>query len=129
MQNNSYQPNFYLSSAEHRGKWQEVRACRIVNTVCDEASRLYFLVELDPAISGQQYGLGDKMISLWLITERLKFDKITPQISKPIPVLVYSFKDKETINKNLLALKSNDLILESWCEIYPNYKSAKRQKI
>ncbi len=81
-------PDFYLTTAGEYHPLTEPRACWTSRRLQDDIREDYMLIEFDPPLIGQSFGLGDKDIDQVLIATRLQGFSLYPPTEWPIPVYV-----------------------------------------
>src|SRR5262249_6958836 len=64
------QPDFYLTAGAELDLLEEMRACWAIDRLRDSRRDDYMLVEISPVLIGQPFGLGDKDISLLILSSR-----------------------------------------------------------
>jgi hypothetical protein len=108
--------DFFLGSSEHRGEWSHTRACQVERKVIDNEGREYLWVKIDPPVTGQRYGLGEKNLTDVLLLPHVKGTSLFPISEFPLQVYIYRVLDYEVL-KDLFCCSSN-LELAAWGEIY-----------
>jgi hypothetical protein len=78
-------PDFFLSSAGESELLSEPRACWSRARLRDQVRDDYMLIQIEPPLIGQQFGLGDKDISQLIISARLQGDTLFPVSHWPFP--------------------------------------------
>jgi hypothetical protein len=115
-------PDFFLSCAGEYKPLSEPRACwakaRLRNAIRDD----YMLIEINPALIGQSFGLADKNITQLIISTRLEGYTLYPITRWPVPVYVSRILD-EAILATLL-LKENQVELIAWGMIFRTLEAA-----
>lgn len=86
-------PDFFLTAAGEFEPLSEPRACSAVDRLHDAVRDDYMLVEIFPLLSGQRFGLGDKDISLLLLSTRHEGQTLFPITEWPSHVYVARILD------------------------------------
>ena len=81
------QPDFFLTSAGESTKLARPRACWIKGRLKDQMRDDHMLVEIEPPLVGQSYGLRDKDIANLILSSRHKGFSLFP--IKEWPCYVY----------------------------------------
>lgn len=81
-------PDFYLSAAGEFEPLSEPRACWTMGRLSDLQRDDYMLVAIDPPLLGQEFGLGDKDITLLIVSTRHKGQTLFPISEFPSYVYV-----------------------------------------
>lgn len=114
-------PAFYLSSTES-SNLAKPRACWIKGRITAGARDDSLLVQVDPPLVGQQYGLGDKDITDLILAPRLQGGSLFP-ISE-WPLAVYIARPLREEIKAGDTLSTNEVNMIAWGEIYPTKEAA-----
>ena len=117
-------PDFYLSSSEGYNL-EEVRKVFIIKQLRGLHRNDFLLVLLEPAIIGQNYGLGGTDISEVVLVPRLVGESLAPIIRWPVSVhvarpLVGDLAKKGTIS-------DDEIKLIAWAEVWPTEEDARRK--
>lgn len=81
------------------------------------------LIEVEPPVIGQPYGLGAEDISELVIAARLEGYTLFPVSPWPCPVYVCRMLD-ETITESLVIARPEQVPLIAWAELYPTREEA-----
>ena len=92
--------------------------------ISDTEGHEYLWVKIDPPVSGQSYGLGEKDLTDILLLPHFQGDSLFPVNQFPLPVYVYTASD-ENVFKDLRAPAST-LKMAAWGEIYATREDAER---
>jgi hypothetical protein len=117
-------PDFFLGSREHRGEWATARACWLRGHLRMEDGRDCVLVEVDPPVIGQPFGLGDQDIADLILAPRRNGAPLAPVADHPVPVLVYRILDASRVERALI--RDSDVTLGAWGEVYSTLDAAQR---
>ncbi|HZT42183.1 MAG TPA: hypothetical protein VFA07_08335 [Chthonomonadaceae bacterium] len=119
-------PDFYLASSEGYGIEDSRKAWRIKRLQSDFRDDL-LLIEIDPPLIGQHYGLGEQDVHQVIVATRHKGASLFPISAWPVYVYV------------LLPLIANveerDKIYHSeyqniaWAELYPTVAAAREKRV
>ncbi len=115
-------PDFYLGSSEHRGDWAKVRASRVIGCVRMPDGTEGVLVEVDPPVIGQPFGLGDKDISILLLAPRHKGAMLDRTAVQPQAVLIYRLLTPEVAQRDVV--RDSEVKLSAWGEVYSTREGA-----
>lgn len=118
------EPDFYLVSSEGF-HLEEPRKCTRVKRMRSDTRSDLLLVEIDPPIIGQHFGLGDEDIHAVLIATRHEGESLFPIANWPVYVHVGRLLVKDASNRELVHDSEFDVF--AWAELYPT-ESAARQK-
>jgi hypothetical protein len=118
------QPDFFLGSSEHRGDWARARACWITGRLRTEDRRACVLVNVDPLVIGQQFGLGDKDLFSLILIPRRKGEAFAKTASLPMPVLVYRILNPDLGKREVV--HDSDIKLSAWGEVYLTFEAAEQ---
>lgn len=114
-------PDFYLSSSEGYGM-EEPRAGTIVKRLRGEGREDYLLIQIDPPLIGQYFGLGERDLDQVIIGTRHREESLFPIAYWPLNVyvarLVVPYEGKDVV-------RSDEIELIAWAEIYPTEKAAR----
>jgi hypothetical protein len=91
----------------------------------DEIRDDYMLVEVDPAIIGQRYGLGDQDITNLIVSARYRGSTLFPVSEWPCHVYIARILDQSIIKK--LAFTKDQVELIAWGMIFPTAEAANAQ--
>lgn len=113
----SEKPDFLLTTlGESSGPLAEPRACRTMGRLRDQNRDDYMLVEIDPALSGQRYGLGGQEITQLLLSTRLKGQTLFPIKDWPVSVYVTRILDGAILRTSSFTAAQVELI--AWGSLY-----------
>lgn len=118
-------PDFYLSSTESY-QFEHSRRCRIVKSVRTQDRDDLFIIQIDPPIIAQKYGVGNKDIDLILVATRHKEDSINPV--KRWPVCVH-------VARPLVDPMACEVLTEdeyesmAWAELYETEEDARLKRV
>ena len=117
---------FFLSAAgEMRGDLSTTRVCWIRGRLRDEIRDDYMLIEIEPPLIGQAYGLGDRDITNLLISSHLQGFTLFPIREWPCHVYITRILD-ESITKTLVFTKGQVEMI-GWGAIYRTIEEANAQ--
>lgn len=111
--------DFFLGSWDNRGDFARPRACWLVARLQMENGPECVLVEINPPVIGQPYGLGDKDLTTLILTPRWKGTHFEKSFY-PMPVLIYRIL--KAIDDRIVRLP--DVRMEAWGEVYPTLEGA-----
>jgi len=114
--------DFYLTTAEEYGLLSLPRACRQLGRFADVNRDDYMLVEIDPPLIGQSFGLGDKDITRLLLSTRHQGHSLFPIDEWPAHVYVTRLLDQKVISNNRFSAQQVELI--AWGLLFRNYSEA-----
>lgn len=106
--------DFYLASTEGYGL-EQPRACRRIRRLEGRAADAYLLVEIDPPLIGQRYGLGDRDVDRVILATRHAGQSLFPVSEWPLFVHVALPKSDLA---NVTTLDAGEAKLIAWGEIY-----------
>lgn len=118
-------PDFYLSSSESY-QFENPRRCKIVRPVRTQDRDDLFIIQIDPPIIGQKYGIGDKDIDFILVTTRHKEDSISPVKRWPVCVHVARLLVEPMPCE---VLTEDEYESMAWAELYETEEDAKLKRI
>jgi hypothetical protein len=115
-------PDFYLASSEGY-EMEEPRKCKRLKRLCSESRGDLLLIQIEPPLIGQKYGLGRKDIDIVVIATRHKEDSLFPITEWPVFVhvarlLVDNAQEKENV-------RDNELETIAWAELYQTEDDAR----
>jgi hypothetical protein len=117
-------PDFFLGSSEHRGDWARARACRLTRRLRMADGRECVLVEIDPPVIGQPFGLGDQDISDLVLVPRQRGGAFAPLGDHPVAVLAYRILSPGGLAGGVV--QDSDVELIAWCELYTSLEAAEQ---
>lgn len=115
-------PDFYLSAAGEYTPLAEPRACWAKGRLRDSVRDDHLLVEIEPSLSGQLFGVGAAEIELLILSAKLAGYTLFP-VSK-WPAFVYVAR---VLDDSILRTRSFDkgqVELIAWATIYPSREEA-----
>ncbi len=115
-------PNFFLSSAGEYKLLSEPRACWTKARLCDPVRDDYMIVEIDPVLIGQPFGLGDQDISRLILSTRHQGCTLYPATEWPSHVYVSRILDEAVLQT--LSFTKNQVELIAWAMIFPTLEAA-----
>lgn len=117
-------PDFFLGSSEHRDDWARARACWVTMQLPDLDGRASVLVEIEPPVIGQPFGMGAVDIVHLILAARSRLSSFKEPINYPMSVLVYRQLNISVTEQENVQL--SDMRLDAWGEIYPTMEAAER---
>jgi hypothetical protein len=122
----SNDPDFFLSAAgEMRGELSVLRSCWRKDRLRDGVRDDYMLVEIEPPISGQRYGLMDSDITKLILSTRLKGFSLFPITSWPCEVYVARILDRTVVQSRTFNREQVELI--GWATIFRSPEQARAE--
>jgi hypothetical protein len=115
-------PDFFLSSAGESELLSEPRACWSRARLRDQVRDDYMLIQIEPPLIGQQFGLGDKDISQLIISARLQGDTLFPVSHWPFPVYVARVLNEKVVRT--LSFVAGEVELIGWALIFRTHQEA-----
>lgn len=117
-------PDLFLSAAgEVRGDLSIPRACRIKGRLRDEVRDDHMLIEIEPPLVGQTYGLGSQDITALIISARRQGFSLFPVKEWPCHVYISRILDASIIKT--LAFTRNQVEAIAWGMVYATLDEAK----
>ena len=111
------EPDFFLSAAaEVRGDLAVPRACWTKDRLRDNLRNELLLVEVEPPIIGQEYGLGGKDIAEVVLSSRYQGSSLFPVSEWPCDVYVSRILHDAGVDTSLLTKDQLELVV--WGRIY-----------
>lgn len=119
-------PDFYLASTEGY-ELDEPRKCKRLKRLRSNSRGDLLLVQLEPPVIGQKFGLGQKDIDIVVIATRHTGSSLFPIKEWPVHVhvarpLVDNLEQHEHI-------EDNEIEEIAWAELYPTEESARTKTI
>jgi hypothetical protein len=119
-------PDFYLASSEGYGL-DCPRACYRVKRLYSATRDDYLLIDIEPPVSGQPYGLGSLDIASVVIATRHIGSSLFPISEWPVAVhvarlLVADLEQRESLD-------DSELQEIGWAELYPSRRAAENRPI
>lgn len=115
-------PHFYLSTAGEYEALAEPRACAIRGRLRDLSRDDYMLVEIDPPLVGQGYGLGGQDINHLLLSTRFSGQTLFPITEWPISVYVTRVLNESILQS--LSFTAEDVELVAWGKLFQDREEA-----
>jgi hypothetical protein len=108
--------DFYLDSTES-ATFREPRRCWFVRRISFGARNDGMIVQVDPVVIGQAFGLGGRDISQLIIAPRYKGDSLYPVSEWPLYVYVMRPLIDDAAHRSHLEMSEVELI--AWAELHP----------
>jgi hypothetical protein len=119
-------PDFFLSAAgEMRGDLATVRACWSKGRLKDDVRDDYMLIEVDPPVIGQEYGLGDQNITELIISTHFSGFTLFPITEWPSHVNIGRMLDQSVAQTLVFTRGQVELI--GWAMIFPTRAEAEEE--
>ena len=116
-------PDFFLSAAgEMRGDLTTPRQCWVKSRLRDSDRDDYFLIEVNPPVIGQEYGLGSSDISELILSARWQGHSLHPLSSTSCSVYISRMLDDQV--KETLAITKGQLELIGWGMVFDSVDKA-----
>ncbi len=115
-------PSFFLTTAGEYSGLAEPRACWTIGRLKDAVRDDYLLVEIEPPLSGQSFGLGAKDIAFLLLSTKLKGRSLFPITEWPCYVFVSRVLDEAVLKS--LAFSAGQVEMIAWGFLYPTLEEA-----
>ncbi len=101
---------------------EDPRSCFAITRLRGESRDDYLLVNIEPPLTGQPYGLGDRSIDLVIVATRHQGASLFPVSKWPVHVhvarLLVPYKGQETIG-------NDEMDFIAWAELYPTEEAAR----
>jgi len=111
-------PDFFLTAAgEVMGDLATVRTCLAKARLRDAIRDDHLLVEIDPALIGQAYGLGGQDIGYLILSTRFQGSTLFPIKEWPCHVFISRILDSNIMNSLVFAKEQVEII--GWGMIFP----------
>ena len=94
-------PDFFLSTAGENQELSSPRACWAKDRLRDQVRDDYLLIEIEPPLIGQMYGLGGQDITRLILSTRFEGESLFPFKEWPCHVYVARILD-DVITKTLV---------------------------
>ena len=107
---------FYLTTAGEYRLLSKPRTCRFVKRLRDVNRDDYMLVEIDPPLLGQSFGLGDTDVMSLLLSTRHKGYTLYPVKEWPTYVYVARITDSKVFESESFTLEQVELI--AWGAVF-----------
>ena len=114
-------PDFYLTTAGEYEPLSAPRACRQRGRLHDELRDDYMLVDIDPPLPGQRFGLGGADVTSLVISSRHRGQTLYPVSEWPSHVYVARIVDN-TVPASALSKGQVELI--AWGAIFKSLREA-----
>jgi hypothetical protein len=108
---------FVMASTEIES-FAEPRTCRVVAELASESRDDLVLIEMDPPVIGQGFGLGGEDIRLAVVASRLE-GRALSELENCWPVPVYVLLMAKPF-EGQSELHDEELSLVAWAEVYPS---------
>ena len=115
-------PDFYLSTAGEYEGLAAPRACWQKARLRDEARDDYMLIEIEPVLDGQRFGLGDKDITSLIISSRHRGQTLFPISEWPSFVYVARIVDDVVLSSVSFTREQVELI--AWGTLFRTLEGA-----
>ena len=115
-------PDFFLSCAGEYRPLSEPRACWEKTRLRDPVRDDYMLIEINPVLIGQSFGLAEKNITNLIISARLEGFTLYPITRWPVPVYVCRILDDAILTT--LLVEKNQVEIIAWGLIFRTLKAA-----
>jgi hypothetical protein len=115
-------PNFFLTTAGENSDLADPRACWTKGRLRDRNRDDYMLVEIDPPLIGQGFGLGGNDITLLLLSTKLEGRTLFPITVWPEYVYVTRIVDPVVLKT--LTISADQVELVAWGFLYPSFDEA-----
>lgn len=118
-------PDFFMSTAGEYGPLAAPRACwaraRLRDTVRDD----YMLIDIEPVLEGQSFGLGAADITRLVISSRLRGQTLYPISEWPLSVYVARVVDDIVLESHAFTREQVELI--AWGTLFHTREEASEQ--
>lgn len=104
------EPDFYLTTAGEYGPLAAPRACWVTGRIRDEARDDHMLVEIDPPLHGQYFGLGGEGINTLILSARHEGETLFPVSEWPAFVYVTRLVGRPSMPLGSVTKEDVDLI-------------------
>ena len=104
------EPDFFLDPTED-GNPNELRACWVKGRLRDAYRDDYMLVNIDPPLPGQRFGLGDKDLKQVLLATRHQGHTLFPITEWPVFVYVIRILDESILLSKNFSSNQVEMIL------------------
>lgn len=115
-------PDFFLTCAGEYKPLSEPRACWAKARLSDAIRDDYMLIEINPALIGQSFGLADTNVTQLIISARFEGYGLYPITRWPIPVYVSRVLDNAILAT--LFVTQNQVELIAWGTIFRTLEAA-----
>jgi hypothetical protein len=114
--------HFYLSTAGEFDPLSNPRECQEVSRLCDAVRDDYMLVEIDPPLSGQQFGLGDADVTHLILSSRHEGHTLYPVSEWPAFVYVARVVDPSLTAQRMF--RDDQVELIAWGTLFRSFEEA-----
>jgi hypothetical protein len=118
----SQPPDFFMSTAGEYEPLAAPRACWHKARLRDEARDDHMLIEIEPALDGQRFGLGSADITSLIISSRHRGQTLFPISEWPSFVYVARILDDTVFSSHTFSRDQVELI--AWGMLFPTRKEA-----
>jgi hypothetical protein len=120
------EPDFFLTAAgEVMGDLATVRACLAEARLRDAIRDDHMLVEIDPPLIGQAYGLGGQDIAYLILSARFQGSTLFPVKEWPCHVFISRILDSNIMTSLVFAKEQVEIV--GWGMIFPTLEDANAQ--
>lgn len=116
------EPDFFLSAAGENEDLSSPRACWVKARLKDEVCDHHLLIEIEPSLIGQWYGLGSKEINNLILSPRYEGDSFFPIKQWPCHVYIARILD-DTVMETLMFTRTQVEII-AWGMIFRTFDEA-----
>lgn len=109
-------PDFFLSAAGEHAELSNPRACWVKSRLKDDVRDDYMLIEIEPPLIGQRYGLGGRDITHLIIATRHQGFTLFPITEWPSYVYIFRVLDETIIGET--SFTPNQVEMIAWGMIY-----------
>jgi hypothetical protein len=114
-------PDFYLASSEGYGL-EDPRRCWRLRRISSLTRDDLLLVQIDPPLPGQKYGLGEHDLDIVLIATRHEKASLFPVTEWP--VFVHVARLLSELPQEPRRLREDEFESIGWAELYPSEEAA-----
>jgi hypothetical protein len=115
-------PDFFLTTAGEFEPLSEPRACRQRARLRDELRNDYMLVDIDPPLPGQRFGLGGSDVTSLVVSSRHRGQTLYPVSEWPSHVYVARLVDNKIPSESALSKGQVELI--AWGTLFKSLGEA-----
>lgn len=115
-------PDFFLSSAGEYEPLRAPRACRVMARLRDELRDDHMLIEIEPPLDGQRFGLGPSDVTHVIISARHVGQTLYPVSEWPSFVYVARILDNEVFKTPSFSREQIELI--AWATLFRTREEA-----
>ena len=108
----SRSPDFYIDSRGEHESLKEPRAARFIKFLSDSHRGDWVLVQIEPAVIGQTFGLGGRDIEYLVVAPRFTGMQLIPVGVGYVPVNILGVKDNTLLERDTFdsSFESNDVL-------------------